>query len=274
MDISLNNLESRGKYMKRILSFSACMLLALSLTAGNTTVSAKCASEEDQWHVAESSEEIASEDLEESRVDDSDEDEVEALATPVATEVPEEAVAKEDEAVNGKAAPVVVVPATEAPATENSQSDNRLVQEDYIDVNATALEATEEGLQEEAADTESEEIPAEDDVIPGVPPVIAEEPAEENVDGESGEVTEDEETVTLEEDDIANSGVKKDIVQENTKKSQKVQETVKTVTKSASTTAELPQTGVLSENVFYILGSLICALGVCTLAFARRRTMR
>ena len=71
-----------------------------------------------------------------------------------------------------------------------------------------------------------------------------------------------------------NSGVKKETVQENTKKSQNVQTAVKNVTNNDSTTAVLPQTGVLSDNIFYILGSMICALGVLSLAVAKRRAIR
>ena len=62
----------------------------------------------------------------------------------------------------------------------------------------------------------------------------------------------DEEVVIVEEEEIANSGVKKETVQKNAKKSQNVQATVKTVTNNESTTAVLPQTGVLSDNIFYI----------------------
>ena len=258
--------------MKKILNFSLfSMLLALSLTAGNTTVSAKCASEEveytcdQEWHVEGM--ENASEDMEVSKENDSEE--VEVLATPVATEVPEEVVAEEDEAATVKAEEVIVVPATEAPATEESQEDNGVVQEGLVEANATALEATVEEVQEEVAETPSEEIIAEDDIIVGVPPVIAEESAEEEE-----VVVEDEEVVTVEEDEIANSGVKKETVQENTKKSQNVQTAVKNVTNNDSTTAVLPQTGVLSDNIFYILGSMICALGVLSLAVAKRRAIR
>ena len=68
--------------------------------------------------------------------------------------------------------------------------------------------------------------------------------------------------------------VTKETVQKNAKKSQNVQATVKTVTNNESTTAVLPQTGVLSDNIFYILGGMICALGAISLAVAKRRAIR
>lgn len=250
--------------MKKILNFSLfSMLLALSLTAGNTTADAKCANEEvgytcnQEWHVEGIQEESASEDVEDSKIDDSEE--VKVVATPVATET----VAEADE--------VVVVPTTEAPATEDSQNDNEVVQEDLVEANATALEATVEEVQEGTAETSGEEIAAEDDVIVGVPPVIAEEAAEEE---EVVVKEKDDEVITVEEDEIANSGVKKETVQKNAKKSQNIQTTVKNVTNNESATAVLPQTGVLSDNIFYVLGSMICALGAVSFAVAKRKATR
>ena len=114
--------------------------------------------------------------------------------------------------------------------------------------------------------------------IPGGP-IVENNPTMDNT-----AVTEDStpavESVVLEEDDVANS-----TVSTSTEKTTKVnrkqvkpegsidRETEECVDEdSVPSSAILPQTGVVGEYVFYVFGTLLCALGICILSiFARRK---
>lgn len=248
--------------MKKILTFSVCMILALFLSQGNITANAKCAMNDIEEAMSEEgvAEEAASVVEEENREDGSDK------------------VVDNDKVVADKA---VVVPATKVSVAEAGQTDDEEQSEDCIKVDAdeSSLQATVKEEQEvisgeaEEPAQDTENLPEDSEIIAGAPPVVVEEeaPAEEVV---AKEVT-SEKVVTVEPQEIANSGAKTNKVQNSSKK---VNGSVKTVQSEKNTAAdaenasnlELPQTGVLDENIFYVLGFFVCALGIGTLACMRK----
>ena len=95
---------------------------------------------------------------------------------------------------------------------------------------------------------------------------------------DSGKETDSEDPVELEEDDIANSGVETD--EEDTDDEDAVEEEAEDGATDTEEVEEdeianaLPQTGAMSSNVFYFVGSMICALGICILTAIRRKTIK
>lgn len=247
--------------MKKILTFSVCMILALFLSQGNITANAKCAMNDTVGAASEEgiAEEAVSVGLEENKEDDSD-------------EVVENDIVAADEAV--------LVPAMKETVEQISRTDGEEQNEDCIKVDADGsfLQAT--AQEQEVVSGEAEEptqdtenLPADDEIIAGAPPVVAEEeaPAEEVV---AKEVT-SEKVVTVEPQEIANSGAKAEKVKNNSKKvdgSGKTVQSEKTTAAYANNASnlELPQTGVLDENVFYVLGFFVSVFGIGTLVIIRK----
>ena len=80
-------------------------------------------------------------------------------------------------------------------------------------------------------------------------------------------------------DDITNSGVSKDPEEtedtsNKTKRKEKDDTTVPEENVPSSDVSVSPQTGDKTENVFYIIGRMVCALGVCVVLFKRRKLKR
>lgn len=80
-------------------------------------------------------------------------------------------------------------------------------------------------------------------------------------------------------DDITNSGVstepeEKEDTSNKTKKKEKDDVTITKENVPSSDVSVSPQTGDATENVFYIVGRMICALGLCVVLFKRRKLKR
>lgn len=134
-----------------------------------------------------------------------------------------------------------------------------------------------EKVEATATPDQKEDITVQDTTLPNTP-----SDSDEETD-DLGNATEKDNAVEIEEDDIANSGAEADeedddqdtetedesdddYDDEDTTDTEEVEED--------EIASSLPQTGVMSVNVFYYIGSMICAFGICVLTFIRKKTNR
>lgn len=277
--------------MKKILSFSLLIVLALSLKVGNITVKANeldvRAQEAEQNEFS-----VMSETETEEVHEVNNEDCTEGVISKEVPGLTKEGFAENDEwhVDESKAASV------DRKSESKDDSENvteKSIKTDAVDVKAVSVKSSdiEASTTKSQSDIqeEQENVNLEDPTVTAVPttttmPIIGVRPDQDEI----SEVEQE-----IEEDDIANSDVKveptkkkavaiKNATVETT--SEGKDEVVETNKEEGTTTvvsedsvpssATLPQTGVMSEYVFYVLGGLMCILGICVLAISKKNSVQ
>lgn len=114
-----------------------------------------------------------------------------------------------------------------------------------------------------------DKITVQDTILPDSP-----SNSDEETDGNDN-VTDKDDAVEIEEEDMPNSGAEADEESDDASEvddDKEVTDAEEVEVEEDETASSLPQTGVMSANVFYYIGSMIFVFGICFLTLVRKKS--